>query len=180
VAPLPIAVVFFLTGVAVWANGLYFLGVGSKPAAEGGSDPIRAVGAITFVAGVSDFIQVFYLMNARPQPLGDAAALLAGLVVFYAGFFTLLGLCELFGFDLRPLGNVSFAVGVVPLAYWYFFSTGWMFRSILIFWAVVFIAITATTYGRFKPTWLGALLVATAIYTFWLPAWILVYGRTIP
>ncbi|MGZ4430700.1 MAG: hypothetical protein ACXVYV_03535 [Gaiellales bacterium] len=173
----PITIVFFLTGIAVWANALYFLGIGAK-APEGGSNPLVAVGWITLAAGLADFTQAIYIMNSRP--LGDASVLLAGLVIFYAGFFTLLGITEIRGLDLRVLGNVSAAVAIVPLFYWDFFSGGWMFRSILIIWAGVFLAITATTYGRFNPKVLGILLAGTAIYTFWTPAVILALGRTIP
>ncbi|HEY2705980.1 MAG TPA: AmiS/UreI family transporter [Candidatus Dormibacteraeota bacterium] len=177
-APLPITIVFFLTGIAVWANGLFFLGAGAD--SKDGSNPLRAVGVITLVAGIVDFIQAFYLIQARPAPLGDAAVLLAGLVIFYAAFFTLLGATEIFGLDLRPLGNVSAAVGLAPLLYWHFFTGSWMFQSILVFWMVTFLAVTATTYGKFQPKALGVILVATAIYTFWVPAWILATGHTIP
>lgn len=176
--PLPITIVFFLTGIAVWANGLFFLGVGAD--SNNGSNPLRSVGVISVVAGIADFIQAFYLMSSRPAPLGGAAVLLAGLVIFYAAFFTLLGVTEIFGLDLRPLGNVSAAVALAPLLFWQFFAGGWMFRSILIFWAITFLAITATTYGKFQPKALGGILVATAVYTFWVPAWILATGNTIP
>jgi hypothetical protein len=167
----PIAIVFFLTGIAVWANGLYFLGVAAKRA-EGGSDPVKAVGWITLVAGLSDFLQVLVI--------GSGNNLLGGLVVFYAAFFTLLGIAEIAGLDLRVVGNVSAAVAIVPLFYWDFVSGSWMLQSILVVWAVVFLAITATTYGRFSARGLGALLVGTAVYTFWLPAVLLALGNEIP
>lgn len=176
---LPITIVFFLTGIAVWTNGLYFLGVGASPR-EGGSNPLKAVGWITLIAGLSNFVQAFYLMASRPKPLEGAAVLISGLVIFYAGFFTFLGITEILGLDLRPLGNVSAAVALVPLFYWKVFEGGWMFRSILVVWAVAFLSITATTYGKFDPRALGAILLGVAIYTFWIPAWILVLGGTIP
>ncbi len=167
----PIAIVFFLTGIAVWANALYFLGVAAQRA-EGGSDPVKAVGWITLVAGLSDFLQVLVI--------GSGNNLLGGLVVFYAAFFTLLGIAEIAGLDLRVVGNVSAAVAIVPLFYWDFVSGSWMLQSILVVWAVVFLAITATTYGRFSGKGLGALLAGTAVYTFWLPAVILALGNEIP
>jgi hypothetical protein len=39
---------------------------------------------------------------------------------------------------------------------------------------------SATTYGKLNPKLLGAILVGTAIYTFWIPAWILTTGNAIP
>ena len=48
---LPITIVFFLTGIAVWANALFFLGIGSKPASDDASNPLVAVGWITLLAG---------------------------------------------------------------------------------------------------------------------------------
>lgn len=173
----PITVVFFVTGIAVWSNCLYFLGVGADRK-EGASDPLTSVGWITLVAGLVDFVQAFAIMSN--QLAGDASILLAGLVGIYAAFFTFLGITEIRGLDLRPLGNVALAVAIVPLFYWEFFAGGWMFRSILVVWAIVFLAITATTYGRLSPKALGALLFVTAVYTFWTPAVILALGETIP
>jgi hypothetical protein len=173
----PITIVFFLTGIAVWANALYFLGIGADKQ-EGGADPLKSVGWISLIAGLSNFGQAIYIMAARP--LGDASVLLGGLVIFYAAFFTFLGITEVLGLDLRVLGNVSAAVAIVPLFYWDFFAGGWMFRSILVVWAVVFLAITATTYGKLQPKVTGSMLVGTAVYTFWVPAAILALGNKIP
>ena len=173
----PITIVFFVTGIAVWANAMYFLGIGAAPK-EGGADPLKSVGWITLAAGVLDFFQAHAIISN--QLAGDASILLSGLVAIYGAFFTYLGVTEIFGLDLRPLGNVAFAVALVPLFYWDFFAGGWMFRSILIVWAVVFLAIAATTYGRFAAKSLGLLLVGTAVYTFWVPAIILALGNEIP
>jgi len=167
----PIAIVFFLTGIAVWANALYFLGVASRPA-DGGSDPVRAVGWITLIAGLSNFWQV--------SQIGQADNLLGGLVVFYAAFFTFLGITEILGLDLRIVGHVAIAVAIVPLVYWEALAGGWMLRSILVVWALAFLAIAATTYGRLGARVLGVLLLITAVYTFWIPASILAMGNTIP
>lgn len=173
----PITIVFFFTGIAVWANAMYFLGIGATPK-EGGSDPLKAVGWVTLTAGLVDFVQAFDILSKALA--GEASILLGGLVAIYAGFFTFLGITEVLGLDLRPIGNVAFAVAIVPLFYWDFFSGGWMFRSILVIWLVVFLAITATTYGRLNAKVLGLLLVVTAVYTFWVPAIILALGKTIP
>jgi hypothetical protein len=173
----PITIVFFLTGIAVWANALYFLGIGADKQ-EGGADPLKSVGWISLIAGLSNFGQAVYIMAARP--LGDPSVLLGGLVIFYAAFFTFLGITEILGLDLRVLGNVSAAVAIVPLFYWKFFEGGWMFRSILVVWAVVFLAITATTYGKLQAKVTGSMLVGTAVYTFWVPAAILALGNKIP
>ena len=177
--PLPITIVFFLTGFAVWANALYFLGVGAKRG-EGAPDPIRAVGWITLLAGLSDFVQAFYIMAARPAPLGPASVLIAGLVIFYAGFFSFLGITEVMGLDLRPLGNVAVGVAIVPLVYCNVFAGGWMFLSILIAWLVAFLAVALTTYGRLAGRALGGILLVTAIYTFWVPASLVALGQAIP
>ena len=119
-------------------------------------------------------------MAARPAPLGGASVLISGLVIFYAGFFTFLGITEIRGLDLRPIGNVAFAVALVPLPFWQVFTGGWMLRSILVVWVIAFLAVSATTYGKLNPRILGAILLATAVYTFWIPAWILVTGNAIP
>ena len=176
----PIAIVFFVTGIAVWANFLYFAGVGAT-AKEGGPDPLKGVGWITLVAGLSDFVQAWHIQ--QNQLLAgdlDLSIRLGGLVAIYAGFFTWLGIHEILGLDLRSVGNIAVPVGIVPLFYWKFFTPGWMFRSILIVWAIVFLAIAATTYGKFKAKNLAALLFITATYTFWTPAVYIALDKKIP
>jgi hypothetical protein len=92
----------------------------------------------------------------------------------------ILGIKEIHGLDLRPLGNVAVAVALVPPPYWQVFSGGWTFRSVLAVWMIAFLSVGATTYGKLNSKLLGAILIGTAIYTFWLPAWILATGNTIP
>ena len=173
----PITIVFFVSGIAVWANAMYFLGVGADRK-EGGADPLRSVGWVTLTAGIADFVQAFAIMSN--QLAGEASILLGGLVAIYAMFFTFLGITEVLGLDLRPLGNVCIAVALVPLFYLDFFTGSWMFQSILVVWAVVFLAIAAVTYGKLQPKVLAFLLFVTAIYTFWTPAVILALGNEIP
>lgn len=173
----PITIVFFVTGIAVWANAMYFWGVGADQK-EGGADPLKSVGWITLTAGLVDFVQAFAIMSN--QLAGEISILLSGLVAIYGVFFTFLGITEILGLDLRPLGNVSIAVALVPLFYFDFFSGSWMFQSILVVWAIVFAAIAGLTYGKVPPKLLAALLFVTAIYTFWTPASILALGREIP
>jgi hypothetical protein len=176
----PISVVFIASGLAVWVNAMYFLGIGARPAEEPdqthvlGPDPLKTVGWITLAAGVADLIQATYIIA------GPKVVVLAGLVVFYGTFFVALGIAEVAGLDLRPVANLSFAVAIVPLLWWNFFRGGWMFRSILVVWVVTFLAITATVYGKFPGKALGALLGGVAVYTFWVPIIILALGRTIP
>ena len=174
----PITIVFFVSGIAVWANAMYFLGVGADRK-EGGADPLKSVGWVTLTAGLVDFVQSFAIMSN--QLAGEGSILLGGLVSIYALFFTFLGITEVLGLDLRPLGNVCIAVALVPLFYFSdFFTGGWMFRSILLVWAVVFLAIAGVTYGKVRPKILAYLLFLTAIYTFWTPAVILALGNEIP
>ncbi|GAA1127088.1 hypothetical protein [Nocardioides aquiterrae] len=176
----PITVVFIASGLAVWLNALYFLGIGAKRAAADGPDPLVSVGWVSLAAGIVDLLSATYILAARPAPLGDAAVVLAGLVVFYGMFFIALGVTEVKGLDLRPIGNLAVAVAIVPLFWWKFFEGGWMFRSILVVWLVAFFAIAATTYGKFKASGLGVVLLVTAAYTFFAPVAILALGRTIP
>jgi len=170
----PITLVFIGTGLAAWLNGLYFLGIGSDRE-EGAADPLKSVGWVSLVAGLLDLASAWYILT-----IGDGAILLAGLIVFYGIFFTLLGITEIAGLDLRQVGNLAIPIAIVPLFYWDFFSDGWMFRSILIVWFVAFLAIAATTYGRLEAKPLGAILLVVAVYTFWVPVIILALGNTIP
>lgn len=172
--PPPITAVFVITGLAAWVNGLYFLGIGSDKK-EGAADPLTSVGWVSLVAGIVDLASAWYILT-----LGDGAIVLAGLIVFYGLFFTILGITEIAGLDLRQVGNLSFATAIVPLLWWDFFAGGWMFRSILIVWAVAFLAITATVYGKLQAQILGAILVGVAVYTFWVPVIILALGNEIP
>ncbi len=175
----PITIVFFVTGIAVWANAMFFLGIGADQK-EGGSNPLKAVGWITLVAGLVDFVQAFAIMSTALAGAGDVLIQLSGLVAIYAAFFTLLGITEILGLDLRPVGNVAVAVAIVPLFYWKFFEGGWMFRSILLIWFVVFLGVAATTHGKLPGKTLGVLLLVTATYTFWVPAILIALNKSIP
>ncbi|GAB6984909.1 hypothetical protein [Nocardioides pyridinolyticus] len=176
----PITVVFIASGLAVWLNALYFLGVGAKRAEADGPDPLVTVGWVSLTAGIIDLLSATYILAVRPAPLGDASVVLAGLVVFYGLFFVALGVTEVKGLDLRPIGNLAIAVALVPLFWWKFFEGGWMFRSILVVWLVAFLAIAATTHGKFKAGRLGAVLLVTAAYTFFTPVALLAMGQAIP
>ena len=134
-----------------------------------------SVGWVSLTAGVVNLGSVLWFVGQ-----GDGPHVLAGLVTFYGLFFTALGLTEILGLDLRQIGNVAVAVAIVPLFWWDFLSGSWMLQSILIVWAVAFLAITATTYGKLPARPLGAILVGVAIYTFWLPIIIMALGNDIP
>ena len=113
----PISVVFAITGLAAWANGLYFLGIGTKQE-EGGPDPLVSVGWVSLTAGVVNLGSVLWFVGQ-----GDGPHVLAGLVTFYGAFFTALGLTEILGLDLRQIGNIAVAVAIVPL-FWLDFLSG--------------------------------------------------------
>jgi len=174
----PITVVFIASGLAVWLNALYFLGIGANRAHADSPDPLVTVGWVTMAAGIVDLLSATYILGVRP--LGDASVVLAGLVVFYGIFFLALGISEVRGLDLRPIGNLAVAVAVVPLFWWQFFEGGWMFRSILLVWLVAFLAVAGTTHGKFKARLLGMVLLVTAAYTFFTPVAVLAMGRSIP
>lgn len=176
----PITVVFIASGLAVWLNALFFLGVGASRSGPDRPDPLISVGWVSLAAGIVDLVSANYILAARPAPLGDAAVVLAGLVVFYGIFFVALGITEIKGLDLRPVGNLAFAVAIVPLFWWNFFEGGWMFRSILIVWLFAFLAIAGTTYGKLPGRGLGLVLLGTATYTFFAPVALLATGRVIP
>ena len=176
----PITVVFIATGLAVWMNALYFLGVGAGRTDDSRPDPLVGVGWVSAAAGVIDLLMASYILAARPAPLGDASVLLAGLIAFYGMFFLALGISEIRGYDLRPIGNLAIAVAIVPLFWWKFFEGGWMFRSILLVWLIAFLAVAGTTYGKVKARALGSVLLLTAAYTFFAPVAILATGNVIP
>ena len=173
----PISVVFVITGLAAWVNGLYFLGVGSEQE-EGGPNPLVSVGWVSLVAGVVDLGTALWFVGQA-----DGPHVLAGLLTFYGLFFVALGVTEIVELDLRQVGNLAVPVAIVPLFWWDFFTDlgfDWMFQSILIVWAVAFLAITATAYGKLAAQQLGAILLVVATYTFWLPVVIIALGNDIP
>jgi hypothetical protein len=176
----PITVVFIVSGLAVWLNALYFLGIGAARADASKPDPLVSVGWVTATAGILDLLSAVYIIAARPAPLGDGAVVLAGLVAFYGMFFLALGVTEIRGLDLRPIGNLALAVAIVPLFWWNFFEGGWMFRSILVVWLVAFLAVAGTVYGKLNGRALGNVLLVTAAYTFFAPVAILATGNAIP
>ena len=176
----PITVVFVITGLAVWLNGLAFLGIGAKQQ-EGSPSPLVTVGWVTLTAGIVDLVNALWIIQKLfGGDSSDTGVRLAGLVTFYGAFFLALGVSLVKGLDLRPIGNLAVAVAIVPVFWWSFFDGGWMFKSILVLWIVTFLSVAAVTYGKLKGEVLGAILVVTAVYAFLAPAAILATGNTIP
>lgn len=176
----PITVVFVITGLAVWLNGLAFLGIGAKQE-EGSPSPLVTVGWVTLVAGLVDLTNsVWIIQKLFGGEASDTGVRLSGLVTFYGTFFVALGVALVKGLDLKPIGNLAVGVALVPLAWFPFFDGGWMFKSILVVWVVAFLSVAGVTYGKLNARFLGAVLVATSLYTFLLPAALLGAGKAIP
>lgn len=184
----PITIVFIGTGLVVWLNALYFLGIGADQK-DDGPNPLVSVGWATLAVGLLDLVSASLILNRGTEfdvGAGEFIGVngvflpLAGLIVFYGLFFTLLGITEIKGLDLRVVGNLALPVAVVPLFWWDFFAGSWMFQSILIVWLVAFGSVTAVTYGKMEGRVLGFILLATSIYTFWTPVIILALGNEIP
>lgn len=176
----PITVMFVITGLAVWLNGLAFLGVGAKQE-DGAPSPLVTVGWVTLIAGIVDLVNaVWIIQKLFTSDASDTGVRLAGLVTFYGIFFVALGVTLIKGLDLKPIANLAIGVALVPLAWWSFFAGSWMFQSILIVWVAAFLSVAAHIYGRFAAPALGAVLIGTSIYTFLLPAALLGAGHAIP
>lgn len=174
----PITMVFVITGLAVFVQAMFFLGIGAN-AAEGKKSPIVPVGWIAVVAGVVDLIVGLYVTAVRPIE-ADPSLLLAGLIAFYGLFFIALGITEILDLDLRVVGNLAIPTAIVPLAWLNFFSGSTTFTIILIWWVIAFLSITLTTYGKLKPQILGIILMITALFTFFLVPVLLVLGVSLP
>jgi hypothetical protein len=162
---LSIAVIFFTFGLGAWVIGLYLVGVGATPT-EDGPDPLKTVGWIEVIVGVILATQVFILVQ---QAAGDAAILtLAGLVLLFAVFFTSFGVALVRGLDLRPIGNLAVAVGILAALYvtFPFFDGLLVFQSSTILWGIVFLLVAGFTYGMVSAKVLGYALLITAIWGF--------------
>ena len=161
----PITMVFIITGLAVFTQAMFFLGIGAS-AEEGKKSPIVPVGYISVIAGIINLVVGLYITVVRPLD-ADPSLLLAGLIGFYGLFFLALGLAEILDMDLRVIGNLAIPTEILPLFWINFFSdTQW--TLILIWWVVTFLAITLTTYGKLQARVLGIILMITALFTFFL------------
>jgi len=160
-----VSVVFFTFALGAWVIGLYLIGMGSEPAEDGGN-PLTTVGWIELVVGIVLFSQVFILVQ---QSAGDLAILtLAGLVLLFAVFFTSFGVALVRGLDLRPIGNLAVAVGILAALYvtFPFFDGLLVFQSSTILWGIVFLLVAGFTYGMVSAKVLGYALLITAIWGF--------------
>ena len=161
----PITMVFIITGLAVFTQAMFFLGIGAS-AEEGKKSPIVPVGYISVIAGIVNLVVGLYVTVVRPID-DDPSLLLAGLIGFYGLFFLALGLAEILSLDLRVVGNLAIPTAIVPL-FWISFFSDTQWTLILIWWVVTFLAITLTTYGKLQARVLGIILMITAIFTFFL------------
>lgn len=175
--PLPLTGLLVALGLGSWANALYFLGVGSKPSAAG-ADPYRTVGWISFVTGlIIGGFGVIYLVTL-PKAFGDQLAVaVGGLAVGFGFVWVLLGIIQLQGLDLRPLGNICFWVGVFTVIFIWIFRDLFLFWSTMAIWAIGLFMVTAVSYGSLSPRVLGFWLLLFAIWTTFLPAALISLGR---
>ena len=173
---IPITITFMITGLIVWLNAFYFLGIAANKIDRIGH-PAILVGFATLVAGVLDLLESIYLMWIRP--IGDDSLPLAGFIVIYGFYFIVLGYSEMTKGDIRVVGTLSIPVGVLPFAWWNSLPGEWMLRSLLVVWLITFVMVTLTTYRKLHPQVLGSVLIGTAICT-WLPALFLATGNSIP
>ena len=165
-SPLPLTLLLVCGGLAAWANGMFFLGVGSEPA-EGGAHPVKTVGIISLVAGIAMFVNVAWMIFI----VGGNGVAVAALATLYALFFTALGITAAGGYDLKPIANICLPIAVGSLFFiTKFFDGDLLFQSIMIVWTVAFVAIWAVVYGKLGAKTLGWILLVTAVWTFFLPA----------
>ena len=157
----PITMVFILTGLAVFTQAMFFLGIGAS-AEEGKKSPIIPVGYISVLAGIVNLVVGVYITG------------------FYGLFFIALGLAEILGLDLRVIGNLAIPTAILPLFWINFFSGSTTFTLILIWWTIAFLSITLTTYGKLQARALGVILMLTAVFTFFLVPVFFVMGWNLP
>ena len=125
----PITMVFIITGLAVFTQAMFFLGIGAS-AEEGKKSPIIPVGYISVIAGIVNLVVGLYITVVRPID-DDPSLLLAGLIGFYGLFFLALGLAEILSLDLRVVGNLAIPTAIVPLFWINFFAGSTTFTLML-------------------------------------------------
>ena len=82
---------------------------------------------------------------------------------------------------VRPIeADASLLLAGLTAFYGLFFSVSTTFTLIISWWVIAFLRITLTTYGKMKPMALGAILMITALFTFFLIPVLLVLGVSIP
>jgi len=82
---------------------------------------------------------------------------------------------------VRPIeADASLLLAGLIAFYGLFFSVSTTFPLIISWWVIAFLRITLTTYGKMQPMALGAILMITALFTFFLIPVLLVLGVAIP
>lgn len=172
---LALTMMFVAFGLAAWANGLFFIGYGAEPA-EGGAHPVKTVGVISFIAGLTGFATVIWAGFV----VGGPGIAVMALATVYALFFTALGLTAWLALDLKPIANICLVIAVWSLPFIGFagFDKDLLSQASMIIWFVAFALIWAVVYGKMKANWLGWWLVLTAIVTFFIPALRIATGST--
>ncbi len=177
--PLPLTALLASLGIGSWANALYFLGVGAAPAGEGASDPGKTVGWISFLTGFGIGITGLWMVFTSPEGMGPVLSIsVGGLAVAFAFVWIVLGIVQIQGLDLRPLGNISIWVGIYTLMFIPIFAGGTpvgvnltLFWTIMVVWAIGLFMIPLVAYGRLSAKVLGWWLVVFAIWTTLVPAY---------
>ncbi len=164
---MPLTIFFAFLGICSWVNGLYFLGVGAKPA-EGASDPRKTVGWVSLLTGLGIFSQALYWLVTKA--LGDLSTGISGLASAFAFVLMVLGIVQLLALDLRPVGHMAFWVGIYTVVFIYITRGSLVLWTSMAVWAITLFVITAVTHGKLSAKVLGWLLLIWAIWTTIVPA----------
>lgn len=164
---MPLTMFFGFLGIGSWANALYFLGVGAKPA-EGGPDPVKTVGWISLLTGLGIISQALYWLMTKA--LGDLTIGISGLASAFAFVWMVLGVVQLLGLDLRPVGHMAFWVGSYTVFFIYITRGSLVLWTTMAVWTITLFAITAVTHGKLSAKILGWLLLVWAVWTTIVPA----------
>jgi len=192
----PVTIILTLTGLAVWVEGMYFLGLmpynpankgtGSGHDPDGAaidpnikpwSHPRRAAGTLMLIAGISDMIQMYHIMGGADLETAKTV-ILCGMLAYPCGWFTYLGFAQVFNLDMRAVGYAAIPVGLVPLAWLPFFSDSWMFQADLFIWGLAFLAVAFHhAFTLISDKALGAYITFVAVFAFFLQPALYGYGH---
>jgi len=164
---------FFFFGLAFITFAMMALGKGK---AEGAGTVFIFVGAINAILG-------FMLVWAN---LANPVFISVGfLVLIFAFTWLAVGIINMRGYDLMPLGNANILSGLMMLAFAAFFILNraafstvgcvWLTVNVLS-WAFIFWAVTLVAHGKMQLATAGRAALAQAFYTLWIPAALLLTG----
>lgn len=175
----PLALAMLGLNIALFANAMNLLGVGTEPTSEDAPDANRTVGVCSLIGATTLLGAAVWFIVGNPNGAEAQGldALLASITSMYGFILLLFFLAQVYGFSLRPVGAVCLLAAALQVIQMIAFADlvtldtthAWIVEAVLATYVVLLLLFRQLIYGKVAARVVGIwALVAVAGTTYLL------------